>query len=217
MARKQQKKVDNWKEKKWYNIEAPEFLNNIIVGQTIASDPSLLINRIVETTVGEITNDMAKNNIKMQFRIIKVNGDKAESVFIGHTLTNDYLRSIVKRQTSKIDVILTIKTLDDYVITIKPTCFTSRRSCASKIKKIRYMMTKVVVRKSVKSTFEDLVQEVITGKMSASIYKQTKNISPIRRVEIRKTEVIKIPQKKVLVDDELNINENININLNQKK
>lgn len=193
MARKQQKKVDNWKEKKWYSIEAPSIFNNLIIGKTVSSDPSLLISRVIETTVGELTNDISKNNIKMRFKVIKVNGEKAESVFIGHTLTNDYLRSIVKRQTSKIDVILTIKTSDNYILTIKPTCFTSRRSCSSKIKGIRDVMTKVVVKKAVKSTFEDLINEIISGKLSASIYKQTKNIYSMRRVEIRKTEVLKIP------------------------
>lgn len=196
MAKKQQKKVDNWKEKKWYNIEAPEYLNNAIIGQTISSDPSLLINRVIETTVGEMTNDISKNNIKMLFRIVKVNNEKAEAIFIGHTLTNDYLRSIVKRQTSKIDVVLTIKTLDNYIITIKPTCFTSKRACASKIKGIREVMTKVVVKKAVKSNFEDLIQEIITGKLSSLIYKQTKNIYSMRRVEIRKTEIVKIPDIK---------------------
>jgi ribosomal protein S3AE len=40
MGRKQQKKVDSWKEKKWYSIVAPEFLNRAVVGQTIASDPN---------------------------------------------------------------------------------------------------------------------------------------------------------------------------------
>ncbi len=193
MARKQQKKVDSWKEKKWYSIEAPEYLNRSVIGQTISSDPSLLIGRIVETTIGEMTNDISKNNIKMIFKIVDVKGDKAESIFIGHTLTNDYLRSIVKRQTSKIDSILTIKTSDEFIITIKSTCFTTKRACASKIKGIRDLMTKIIVKKSIKYNFDELLQEIITGKLSSLIYKQAKNIYSIRRVEIRKTEVISTP------------------------
>ena len=189
MARKQQKKIDNWKEKKWYTIKAPSFLNGFVIGQTITSDPSLLIDRIVETTVGEMINDPSKNNIKMLFKIIKVNENIAETIFIGHTLTNDYLRSMIKRQTSKIDAILTIKTMDNYTITIKPTCFTSKRACASKIKGIRSTMIQVISDKSSKTNFEDFIQEIINGKLSSLIYKHTKNIYSMRRVEIKKTEI----------------------------
>ncbi|WNY27539.1 30S ribosomal protein S3ae [Methanolapillus ohkumae] len=202
MARKQQKKVDSWKEKKWYNIVAPEFLNRTQVGQTIASDPALMMDRIIETTVGEMTNDMSKNNMKMRFRIVRVNGDVAETAFLGHMLTNDYLRSIVKRQTSKIDAILTVRTADGYIINIKPTCFTVKRARTSQIKAIRNMMTRIVVRRAVKSNFEDLIQEIVTGKMSSAIYKQTKNIYPLRRVEVRKTEVVKTPSQRRIPQQE---------------
>lgn len=196
MARKQQKKVDGWKEKKWYNIIAPEFLNRAVVGQTIASDPKLLPDRIIETTVGEMSGEMSKNNIKMRFRVIAVNGDVAETTFLGHHLTNDYLRSIVKRQTSKIDTVLTVRTADGYIITIKPTCFTVKRARTSQIKAIRNMMTRIVVRRAVKTNFEELIQEIVTGKLSSIVYKQTKNIYPLRRVEIRKTEVLKTPAQR---------------------
>ena len=202
MARKQQKKVDSWKEKKWYNIVAPEFLNRTQVGQTIASDPELMIDRIIETTVGEMTNDMSKNNIKMRFRIVRINGDVAETAFLGHHLTNDYIRSIVKRQTSKIDSILTVRTADGYIVTIKPTCFTVKRARTSQIKAIRALMTRIVVRRAVKINFEDLIQEIVTGKLSSMVYKQTKNIYPLRRVEIRKTEVVKTPAQRRIPQQE---------------
>ena len=196
MARKQQKKVDGWKEKKWYTIVAPEFLNRATVGQTVASDPALLADRIIETTVGEMSGEMSKNNIKMRFRIVRVNGDVAETIFLGHHLTNDYMRSIVKRQTSKVDAILTVRTADGYIVTIKPTCFTVKRARTSRIKAIRNLMTRIVVRRAVKSNFEDLIQEIVTGKLSSMVYKQTKNIYPLRRVEIRKTEVVKTPAQR---------------------
>ncbi|NLI61991.1 MAG: 30S ribosomal protein S3ae [Methanosarcinaceae archaeon] len=191
--RKQQKKVDSWRDKKWYNVEAPGFLNRAIVGQTIASDPALIPGRIIETTVGEMTNDMSKNNIKMRFKVKNVSGNVAQTEFIGHTLTNDYIRSMVKRQTSRIDVVLLVRTADGYIVSIKPTSFTVKRARASKIKGIRKLMTRIVVRRAVKLNFEDLVQEVITGRIASTIYKQAKNIYPLRRVEIRKTEVIKAP------------------------
>jgi len=102
----------------------------------------------------------------------------------------------VKRQTSKIDAVLTVRTADGYIVTIKPTCFTVKRARTSQIKAIRNLMTRIVVRRAVKTNFEDLIQEIVTGKLSSMVYKQTKNIYPLRRVEIRKTEVVKTPAQR---------------------
>ncbi|AKB18347.1 MULTISPECIES: 30S ribosomal protein S3ae [unclassified Methanosarcina] len=194
MARKKvQRKLDGWKSKEWYNIEAPVYLNRAIVGNTMAGDPSLLLGRNVETTVGELTNDMTKNNTKVILRINNVVGDIATTDLMGHELTTDYIRSIVKRQTSRIDANVDVKTKDGYIIRVKPTCFTIKRARSSQMKAIREMMVEIVKRRAAESDFETFMQEAILGRLSAAIYRQAKFIYPLRRVEIRKTEVEKIP------------------------
>jgi len=195
LARKKvQRKLDGWKSKEWYNIEAPVYLNRIIVGNTMAGDPSLLVGRNVETTVGELTNDMTKNNTKVILRINNVVGDIATTDLMGHELTTDYIRSIVKRQTSRIDANVEVKTRDGYVIRVKPTCFTIKRARSSQIKAIREMMVEIVKRRAAESDFETFMQEAILGRLSAAIYRQAKFIYPLRRVEIRKTQIEAMPK-----------------------
>ena len=197
MARKKvQRKLDGWKSKEWYNIEAPVYLNRAVVGNTMAGDPSLLLGRNVETTVGELTNDMTKNNTKVILRISNVVGDTATTDLMGHELTTDYIRSIVKRQTSRIDANVEVKTKDGYIIRVKPTCFTIKRARSSQIKAIREMMVEIVKRRASESDFETFMQEAILGRLSATIYRQAKFIYPLRRVEIRKTQVEKMPAVK---------------------
>ncbi|MDY9924659.1 30S ribosomal protein S3ae [Methanosarcina sp.] len=194
MARKKiQRKLDGWKSKEWYNIEAPVYLNRAVVGNTIAGDPALLLGRNVETTVGELTNDMTKNNTKVVLRISNVVGDTATTDLMGHELTTDYIRSIVKRQTSRIDANVEVKTKDGYIIRVKPTCFTIKRARSSQMKAIRELMVEIVKRRAAESDFETFMQEAILGRLSAAIYRQAKFIYPLRRVEIRKTEVEKMP------------------------
>ena len=194
MARKKvQRKIDGWKSKEWFNIEAPVYLNRIIVGNTMAGDPSLLLGRNVETTVGELTNNMTKNNTKVILRINNVVGDIATTDLVGHELTTDYVRSIVKRQTSRIDANIEVKTKDGYVIRVKPTCFTIKRARSSQIKAIREVMIEIVKRRAYESDFETFMQEAILGRLSAAIYRQAKFIYPLRRVEIRKTYVEVMP------------------------
>lgn len=194
MARKKvQRKLDGWKSKEWYNIEAPVYLNRAIVGNTMAGDPALLLGRNVETTVGELTNDMTKNNTKVILRINNVVGDIATTDLMGHELTTDYIRSIVKRQTSRIDANVEVQTKDGYVIRVKPTCFTIKRARSSQMKAIREMMVEIVKKRAAESDFETFMQEAILGRLSAAIYRQAKFIYPLRRVEIRKTEVEAMP------------------------
>lgn len=194
MARKKvQRKLDGWKSKEWYNIEAPAYLNRAVVGSTMAGDPALLLGRNVETTVGELTNDMTKNNTKVILRISNVVGDVATTDLMGHELTTDYIRSIVKRQTSRIDANIEVKTKDGFVIRVKPTCFTIKRARSSQIQAIREMMVEIVKKRASETDFETFMQEAILGRLSAAIYRQAKFIYPLRRVEIRKTEVESMP------------------------
>lgn len=195
MARKKvQRKLDSWKSKEWYNIEAPSYLNRAQIGTTMASDPSLLMGRKIETTVGELTNDMTKNNTKVLLRVNNVVGDTAHTTLIGHELTTDYIRSIVKRQTSRIDANVDVRTKDGYIIRVKPTCFTIKRARSSQMKAIRELMINIVKRRAAESDFETFMQEAILGRLSANIYRQAKFIYPLRRVEIRKTEVSAAPK-----------------------
>lgn len=193
MARKVQKKLDKWKSKSWYNIETPEFIGRNNIGTTLAEEPAQLIGRIVEATVGDLTNDFSKHNTKLKFRINDVNGDVAQTRFIGHEITTDYLRSIVKRQTSRIDTNLKVTTKDGYTVRVKPICFTVKRARTSQIEGIREVMDSTVKERAKELNFEQFVEEAIMGKLSATIYRNAKNIYPLRRVEIRKTEVEGIP------------------------
>lgn len=194
MARKKvQRKLDGWKSKEWYNIEAPAYLNRVVVGTTMAGDPALLVGRNVETTVGELTNDMTKNNTKVILRISNVVGDVATTDLMGHELTTDYIRSIVKRQTSRIDANIEVRTKDGFVIRVKPTCFTIKRARSSQMMAIREMMVDIVKKRASETDFETFMQEAILGRLSAAIYRQAKFIYPLRRVEIRKTQVEAMP------------------------
>jgi small subunit ribosomal protein S3Ae len=192
LARKVQRKLDKWKNKTWYNIETPEFIGRTVIGTTTTDDSEKLVGRTIETTVGDITNDFSKQNIKLRLAIDNVTGDTANTAFIGHEITTDYLRSIVKRQTSRIDNNLEVTTKDGCKLRIKPIAFTVKRARSSQIRAIREIMGKIVLERAAELDFEHIVEEIVTGKLAANIYRNTKTIYPIRRVEIRKTEVLPV-------------------------
>ena len=193
MARKTTRKTDRWKTKQWYQIVAPELFGRTVIGETFADAPEKLIGRTIKVTVGEMTKDFSKQNTKLQFRITDVGGDTANTAFTGHQMANDYIGSLIKRQTSRIDSNLEVYTKDGYRMRIKPTCFTTHRAKTSQIEAVRKSVEEIVYDRARKLDFERLLEEVVNGKLSAKVYRNIKNIYPMRRVEILKTEVTGTP------------------------
>jgi len=193
LARRSQRKAESRKAKQWYKVVSPEIFGRAPFGETIANDPERVVGRIVETTLGDLTNNFSKQNTKLKFRVDRVAGDSAYTKFLGHEMTTDYVRSLVKRRTSRIDAIVDVTTIDGYQVRIKPSCFTVKRARANQVKSIRELSKRVILEKSKSLDLNQLIQDVVQGKMSLDIYKEAKMIYPLRRVEVRKTEIITEP------------------------
>jgi len=193
LARRSQRKADSRKAKLWYKVVSPEMFGRSPFGETIANDPERIVGRIVETTLGDLTNNFSKQNTKLKFRVDRVAGDSAYTKFLGHEMTADYLRSLVKRRTSRIDAIVDVTTTDGYQVRVKPSCFTVKRARANQVKSIRELSKKVIMERSKSLDLNQLIQDAVGGKISLDIYKEAKMIYPLRRVEVRKTEIVTEP------------------------
>ncbi|MGA3359210.1 MAG: 30S ribosomal protein S3ae [Halobacteriota archaeon] len=194
MARRQiRKKAEGWKAKKWYDVTTPEIFGSTSIGTTPTDDPSKLIGRILDTTLGELTNDLGKQNVKMHFKVNEVSGESAHTKFTGHELTRDYLRSLVKRRTSLVESNIVVTTKDGYKIHLKPIALTIKRAGSSQIKAIRDIMNGILRERGNELHYEQFIHEVVLGKLASDIYKRAKVIYPLRRVEISKTKILAEP------------------------
>lgn len=193
MARRSQRKAESRKSKQWYKVISPEMFGRSPVGETIAYDPEKVVGRIIETTLGDLTNNFSKQNTKLKFRVDRIAGDSAYTKFVGHEMTTDYLRSLVKRRTSRIDSIIDIATTDGYQVRVKPSCFTVKRARANQVKSIREISKNVILEKSKGLDLNQLIQDIVNGKLSLDIYKEAKMVYPLRRVEVRKTQIVAEP------------------------
>ena len=194
MPRRQRRTVkDKWKMKQWYSVVTPHYFGNVEIGEIPASDPDLLINRVVETTLYNITGDFSQIHILLYFKVIDVKGNTAYTIFKGHDLTRDYLRSLIRRGTSFIDGIFTVTTKDGYKLRVYPSVFTRIRINTSKQKVIRKIMKEIVEEKAKALDFESYIQEIVLGKIASEIYNNTKKLVPIRGAEIRKSKLLQLP------------------------
>ncbi|MEF8782279.1 MAG: 30S ribosomal protein S3ae [Haloarculaceae archaeon] len=173
-------------QKQWYDVLAPEQFGREELGQTPADESEKVLGRTIETTLGDIRNDASENNTKLTFRISEVATDTAYTEFVKHELTRDYLRSLVRRGSSKVEAYITVLTTDDYRLQIQPVALTTKSADESQEKAIRRTMIDLVEDAATERTFEDLIDSIVEGRLSSAIYNESKTIYPLRRVEVQK-------------------------------
>ena len=191
MAKKKQvgRRVEGWKAKSWYKVHTPDNLGKVFIGDTIANDAESVVGRIMTSTLGEITNDYAKQHMKMSFKINSVAGDAAYTEFVGHDVTRDYLRSLVKRRSSRVDCHVPLVTKDGKKVHLTISCYTFARANISQEHAIRKIITEAVTAQASAWDLTTLVNMIVSGEISRDLFKAVKIIYPTRRVEVVKSKV----------------------------
>jgi len=191
MAKKKQvgRRVEGWKAKSWYRVHTPDNLGKVFIGDTISNDAESVVGRIMTSTLVEITNDYAKQHMKMSFKINSVAGDSAYTEFVGHDVTRDYLRSLVKRRSSRVDCHVPLVTKDGKKVHLTISCYTFARANISQERAIRKIITEAVTAQASAWDLTTLVNVIVSGEISRDLFKAVKIIYPTRRVEIIKSKV----------------------------
>ena len=185
------KKVrDKWRSKAWYTVVAPPYFGNVELGTIPADETEKLIGRVIEATLYDITGDFAHQYMKIYFQITSVEGKTARTMFKGHEYSRDYLRSLVRRRTTKVDGIFNVSTKDGYRLRVAVCAFTLSRIKTSQEEAIRKIMAKIVEEKSKALTMDQFVQEMVLGKIASDIYNEAKKVVPLRHVGVRKSKLL---------------------------
>lgn len=188
---------DKWRGKDWYSIVAPPYFGGTDLGTVPSDEASRLVGRVVDATLYDLTNDFAHQYLKMSFQVSDIEGKTARTIFKGHEYSRDYLRSLVRRRTTRIDVILTVTTKDAYKVRVAVCAFTLTRIRTTQEHAIRALMRKIVEEKGKNLTFDQFVQEVVLGKIASDVYNEAKKVAPLRHVGIRKSKLVSLPGQMV--------------------
>ena len=187
---------DKWRGKGWYMVVAPPYFGNVELGAIPAQEPEQLIGRVVEATLYDITADFSHHFLKLFFQVNEVDAKTAKTLFKGHEYSRDYLRSLVRRRTTKVDSLINLTTKDGYKLRIAVSALTLSRIKTSQEKIIRKMMDKTIHEKANALSLDQFVQEMVLGKIASDIYNQAKEVAPLRHVGIRKSKLLAEPQVK---------------------
>lgn len=184
---------DKWRRKDWYDVYLPRYFGETKVGETPADDPSKLLGRVYETTLAQITGDFSQEYLKLFFQVTEVEESTAQTVFKGHEYLRDYLRSLVRRRSTKIDGAFRITTPDGYRLKIVVTALTNSRIKTSQERAIRDIMRQVVEEKAKTLDFGQIVHEMVLGKLASDVYNEARKVTALRHVGVRKSELITLP------------------------
>ena len=181
---------DKWRGKSWYTVLAPSCFGNVELGAVPAAEPEKLVGRVIDSTLYEVTNDFAHQYLKMRFQIIEVDGKTAHTMFKGHEYSHDYLRSLVRRRTTKVEEIFDVATKDGYILLVAVCAFTLSRIKTTQEHAMRAIMEKIIREKASTLRLDQLAQEMVLGKVASDIYNEAKKIAPLRHVGVRKSKLL---------------------------
>ena len=196
MAKKQnraasRKVKDRWKSKEWYNVLAPQMFNLARIGETLSSEPDTVVGRVATVTLQDLTGDFSKAHLKLKFKVRDVRGYDAYTEFIAHDMANDYVRRLSRRHRSKVDTVVDVKTADNYILRIKTMAVIDRRMQAGQRTGIRNITVETLREYTKNKSLAEVVKGMVTGELSRILASKCKPIVPVRRMEIRKSEVLK--------------------------
>jgi small subunit ribosomal protein S3Ae len=190
LSSKAKKVRDKWRSKTWYNVTAPPYFGNTDLGSVPVAEAEKLVGRTIDSTLYDVTGDYSHQYLKIYFQINEVDGKNAHTIFKGHEYSRDYLRSLVRRRTTKVDGLFSITTKDGYKMRVAISAFTLSRVKTSQEKYIRNIMAKIIKEKAAALTIDQFAQEMVLGKIASDIYNEAKKIAPLRHVGIRKSKLL---------------------------
>jgi ribosomal protein S3AE len=201
MGRRVRGTVDPRKRKSRYVVKCPNYLaNGALLYEIPASDPELLIDRIVEIPLGSLKRSMEELdlNTNVLLQVKSVSGNTAFTEFKGFYVTQETIRAKVHRGISKIEAIITLNTADGVKVRINTIVITAHR-CRTKVKEdIRKAVFKYRSERVPKMSFEEFVNFVISDLPKEEIHAIVHKIFPTSEVFVAKVKVLSDPTERKL-------------------
>jgi len=136
-------------------------------------------------------------------KVEDVVGSNCLTNFYGMDLTNDKLRSLVRKWHSLIEAHVDVKTTDGFLLRLFAIGFTKRRpnqikkttyAASSQIRAIRKKMVDIMQREASSCTLSQLTTKLIPEVIGREIEKSCQGIYPLQNVHVRKVKLLKAPK-----------------------
>lgn len=196
MARRKGRIKDKWREKRWITVNAPDSFNNVPIAYVPITDDENATGRVIEITLFDILKgDPSQHQYKLYFQLHKIDGEIATTIFKRFEYSKEFLRSLVRRGSSKINFIIDIKTKDGYVFRVKVLALTHRPLNTSRQHALRIIARDVINKTVPEMTIDEFVQATCYSKINSDIMAAFKRVIKVRHVGLEKVKLIRTADK----------------------
>ena len=196
MARRKGRIKDKWREKRWITVNAPDSFNNVPIAYVPITDDENASGRVIEITLFDILKgDPSQHQYKLYFQLHKIDGEIATTIFKRFEYSKEFLRSLVRRGSSKINFIIDIKTKDGYVFRVKVLALTHRPLNTSRQHALRIIARDVINKTVPEMTIDQFVQATCYSKINSDMMAAFKRVIKVRHVGLEKVKLIRTADK----------------------
>lgn len=178
--------------KKWYSVLAPQHFENKEIGEVVSADENNLLNRVVSVSLAELSGQYSQNSLftSLNFKIKDVKGRNAYSELVGHEISNSYVRTLVRRNRSLVNVVHDISTRDGKKVRLKLIAVSAAKLSETMRKNLYHAIMEELRKLDGEVDYYQLMDEVIFGKLAMKLFSKLSKITAMYRVEVRKSELL---------------------------
>ena len=174
------KTVDKWKKKKWFTITASKLFDNKILAETPAEKPINISGRTMRVGLDRLTGQRIRKDTLVYFKTMDVQGQNINTRISKFELTKSSVGRLIRRGNSKIMVSEKIPVVGGEA-RITLIAVTARKATGSQKTGINKIMRNHLNELRGKE-FEEVVKELIFGKLTRTISDDAKKIFLVKKV-----------------------------------
>lgn len=180
----------------WLEVTSPNYLGEKPVGNILVYSEQEAIGKTLEVLHSDITEDPSHSYTKIKLRVVEVSGGIAKTSYWGHEVSRDYLRSILRRGSSKVEPIIDVTTKDGYLLRMRVTLITREKISSNKSTFLYHLLTDMMKEKASSMKLHQLVQDMLSGKTESDIFNLAKKHARVKYAGVSKVKILQTPEAK---------------------
>jgi small subunit ribosomal protein S3Ae len=182
--RKTTKKLDKKKKKKWYSIHAPSSFGGAELGESYVAAPENIIGKRIRVNLSNVSKTR-NQNVRIKFQVTGVNEEKGITEPVSYEMLANHINRVVRKNKSKIDSSLKLKTKDKAEVTVKAIIITRTKVKGGVLTAVKKEAVNLIEEQVKNSPFSKLLDSIIAYDFQKALKHSLKKITPIQTVEIK--------------------------------
>ena len=173
------------KKKQWYQILAPKQFENVVIGDTLVTEPQAMLGKTLTHSLMNLTNDIKRQNVNIHFKIVEIDGNNGRTKIIGYEIIPYSVKRFVRRNCEKMDLSFICETSDNVFLRAKPLIITKADVKGSIAAKMRNGIVQFLIRTIKKMTYDEFINDLISHKIQSMMRENLCKVYPLKVCEIR--------------------------------